>query len=588
MLAPSRLTLSNLSITIKLTGFILLLITATVFSSSFYIYTLQINSINKTLGEELERMARAGVHLIPLQEHQMVLEAYLDNEPQINQSHAFQEVQQALRLIKKENRISTDVYTIAKFDWLPESMVFIAMSNQQTYVGNSMSMHPDVLSVFSTGLSIHSSLYSDSEGAWVSGFAPIFNAEGEVEAVLEIDYRADEEVAQARQRLLWQITIPPAAATTFAMLVVFTFSSGFTRPLRRLAAAAKKIGRGDFDIILDARTSKDEVGILISAFREMVSQLEYNHRVIKDYTDNLETKVADRTQKLQASNDRMEQVHEALKLKQQQLAQSEKMASLGLISAGVAHEINNPMSYIISNLEVLNEYHEILSKLQSLHNQLISALTEDDSTLVVKLQQKIEILSKTEEIPAINNDFKAAIDDANIGAQRVKEIVVNLQTFSQSGSAIMVMANINTCIQSTVKLVWNEIKYHCKLDESYADLPDTLCFPNEINQVVLNLLINASQAITDEGVISIKTQLIEQIIILSITDTGTGIADALLNKLFDPFFTTKPVGKGTGLGLSISYEIIKKHNGHISVQSQIDKGTCFTVHLPVRTENDQK
>ncbi|NMC73243.1 MAG: GHKL domain-containing protein, partial [Geobacteraceae bacterium] len=170
------------------------------------------------------------------------------------------------------------------------------------------------------------------------------------------------------------------------------------------------------------------------------------------------------------------------------------------------------------------------------------------------------------------------------GADRVSTIVRNLKSFSRVDEASCKSANINECIESTVNIVWNELKYRVKLIKDLGDIPPTRCYPQQMNQVFMNLLVNASQAIEGAGEIRIRTWNDEQSIYASVSDTGCGIPESVMNRIFDPFFTTKEVGKGTGLGLSITNDIIKNHHGDIRVESEPGKGTTFTVRIPIVEE----
>ena len=170
------------------------------------------------------------------------------------------------------------------------------------------------------------------------------------------------------------------------------------------------------------------------------------------------------------------------------------------------------------------------------------------------------------------------------GVDRVRKIVQDLKSFSRVDEADYKMADVNACIESTVNIVWNELKYKATLSKEYGNLPPTRCFPQQLNQVFMNLLVNATQAIEKQGEITVKTWHENGSIVATVSDTGCGIAAQNLNRIFEPFFTTKEVGKGTGLGLSITYDIVKKHGGEISVQSEPGKGTTFTVRIPVKKE----
>jgi two-component system NtrC family sensor kinase len=178
-------------------------------------------------------------------------------------------------------------------------------------------------------------------------------------------------------------------------------------------------------------------------------------------------------------------------------------------------------------------------------------------------------------------DIKGLITESLDGSERVRKIVQGLKSFARVDEAEYKYADINECIESTINIVWNELKYKATLKKDYGNLPLTKCYPQQINQVFMNLLINAGHAIESQGEITIKTWAEDGSIWVAISDTGHGIPKEDLNKIFEPFFTTKEVGKGTGLGLSITYEIVQKHDGEITVESEVGKGTTFTVRLPI-------
>ena len=203
--------------------------------------------------------------------------------------------------------------------------------------------------------------------------------------------------------------------------------------------------------------------------------------------------------------------------------------------------------------------------------------TFDAPELLKELKQKRKKL----KLDYVIEDFEDLLEESLEGAERVTKIVRDLKTFSRVDEADYKMADINKCIESTINIVWNELKYKVKLKKDYGSIPETRCYPQQLNQVFMNLFINASHAIEKEGDISIKTWTENSSILVTLSDTGCGIPRENLEKLFDPFFTTKEAGKGTGLGLSITYDIVKKHNGDITVDSTLGKGTTFTISLPV-------
>ncbi|MCP5206249.1 MAG: hypothetical protein H7A01_03510 [Hahellaceae bacterium] len=270
-----------------------------------------------------------------------------------------------------------------------------------------------------------------------------------------------------------------------------------------------------------------------------------------------------------------------LKNTQEQLVQSEKMASIGQLAAGVAHEINNPVGYVNSNLNSLRGYVEDLLALIEEAQPLLEACPDSATTTKFK-----HLLTKY-DVGFIKDDVKDLLNDSADGLERVKTIVQDLKDFSHVGEMKMQPTDINACIEKTLNIIHNELKYKCKVNLDFAQLPLVDCVFSQINQVIMNLLVNAGHAIEKEGIITIKTSHESDVVKIAVTDNGKGIESSHLKKIFDPFFTTKPVGKGTGLGLSISFGIIKKHHGKIEVQSKPGVGTTFTITIPVSQQVEE-
>lgn len=248
--------------------------------------------------------------------------------------------------------------------------------------------------------------------------------------------------------------------------------------------------------------------------------------------------------------------------------QQEKLASVGQLAAGVAHEINNPIGFISSNLGTLKKY------IAKLMEYIAASVTN-------RTQEELHQLRKTLKIDFVIQDINALINESVEGTARVREIVQNLKSFSRLDEVKCKEADINECLENTIKVIWNELKYKATVIKEYAKLSPIKCYPQQLNQVFMNFLVNAAQAIEKQGEIKIKTWQDDKDIFVSISDTGQGIPAENLSKLFEPFFTTKETGKGTGLGLSIAHEIIQKHQGRIEVASEVGRGTTFTVILPV-------
>lgn len=261
---------------------------------------------------------------------------------------------------------------------------------------------------------------------------------------------------------------------------------------------------------------------------------------------------------------------------QEKLLQSEKMASIGQLAAGVAHEINNPIGYVHSNLGSLQEY---LRSLFTVIEAYERALHAPDPK---QMLPEIEEIRGRLDIDFITRDLPQLLAESREGIERVTRIVRDLKDFSYSGRGdSMRRVDLHAGLESTINIIWNELKYKVTLERRYAELPLIECLPSELNQVWMNLLLNAGHAIGERGSIVVSTGQDGDMVWVQFRDSGSGIAADVLKRVFDPFFTTKPVGSGTGLGLSISYSIINKHHGRIDVESTVGEGSTFRVWLPV-------
>jgi signal transduction histidine kinase len=265
-----------------------------------------------------------------------------------------------------------------------------------------------------------------------------------------------------------------------------------------------------------------------------------------------------------------------------QLLQSEKLASIGQLAAGVAHELNNPIGFVHSNLGTLDGYlHDLM--------EIIGAYAEIAASPGVTAQQRQTMARLLEErdFTYLKGDIFNLVTESKDGLDRVRKIVVNLKSFSRVGEQEWQDADLHQGIESTLSIVWNELKYKCKVVKDFGDIPPVFCLISQINQVILNLLVNASHAIERDGTITIRTRCHDEATVsVEIVDTGCGIAPELLGRIFEPFFTTKPVGKGTGLGLSLSYGIVQRHKGRIEVDSQPGVGSTFRLLLPIHGTPD--
>lgn len=304
----------------------------------------------------------------------------------------------------------------------------------------------------------------------------------------------------------------------------------------------------------------------------------YDYTSLKQLTRRLE----ESNRMLESKSRQLEEAYAELKTSQHKTLQREKMASVGQLAAGVTHEINNPIGFISSNLRTLDKY---VSQIK----YFIKA--QDEVLQVIGNRTALETISQVRtdlKLDYISEDIGDLISESLEGAERVRKIVQDLKTFSRVDEAEWKFVNFVESLESTINIVWNEIKYKAKLVRDFAELPPVRCYPHQLNQVFMNLLLNAAQAIDKEGEIKVKAWQEGEMVIFSIADNGTGIPKKNLNKIFEPFFTTKEIGKGTGLGLGLSYEIVKKHQGDIFVESEIGKGTTFTVRIPIDAKTDSE
>jgi signal transduction histidine kinase len=276
---------------------------------------------------------------------------------------------------------------------------------------------------------------------------------------------------------------------------------------------------------------------------------------------------------------------------ERELQQSQKLASIGQLAAGVAHEINNPTGFVSSNLGSLRGYQGDIDKLIDLYRELIGSVKDQDASLVSNhVTDRIEAIEAFEEeidLGYIREDIADLIDESKEGTERIKKIVEDLKHFAHPGQDKVQETDLNKELTSTLNVVNNELKYKANVVKELNDLPVIMANPQQLNQVFINILVNAAQSIEKMGEIRILTKAVDGYVQIHISDTGCGISDENLSKIFDPFFTTKGVGKGTGLGMNIAYNIIQKHQGQIEVNSQVGQGTTFIISLPVEGPADE-
>jgi signal transduction histidine kinase len=399
---------------------------------------------------------------------------------------------------------------------------------------------------------------------------------------VEVGLSVDAIQATLREAKMRALAI---AAAGMALAALFSYFLGLylTRNLDALKEGARHLAAGELGYQIDARGS-DELAHTARTFNDMSLKMhmtsEERRRVeteLTHYKEHLEQLVVERTGALTRANEELKATNHRLEDAHNQLLQSEKMASIGQLAAGVAHEINNPIGYVYSNLGMLEKYVQDTFGMIDLYEQAEGAIADPE------VRSRLQEARKKLDFAFLKTDLRALMDESKDGITRVKTIVQNLKDFSHAGNADeWNFADLRSGLDSTLSIVNNEIKYKADVVKQYGEIPEIECLASQLNQVFMNLLVNAAHAIKERGSITIRTGREGDEVWVDIADTGNGIAPEHLQKIFDPFFTTKPIGKGTGLGLSLSYGIIEKHHGRIEVQSEVGKGTTFRVWLPVR------
>ncbi len=360
--------------------------------------------------------------------------------------------------------------------------------------------------------------------------------------------RAEEAFRTAR-RVAQNIFILTLIVSALAVFVTIRL---ITIPVKQLSNAVAQVAQGDLTVQLQHQ-SEDELGKLTSSFNRMTTALR-----------EARTKTEEQELALRTRNTELQQTLAQLQEAQQQLIMKEKMASLGNLVAGVAHEINNPIGAVNSSADNARRAAVKLRELISGSDDLRRLVSETDMEKLLNVLDENTIITAT-------------------ASRRIAHIVKSLKSFARLDEADFQRASVEDGLETTLTLVQHEFKNRIEVVREYAGVPPILCFPNELNQVFMNLLVNSSQAIRGKGQVVVKTAFDQNWAYIVVSDTGIGIPPASLSRVFDPGFTTKGVGVGTGLGLSISYNIIKKHDGEISVTSTVGVGTEFTIKLPFRT-----
>ena len=360
---------------------------------------------------------------------------------------------------------------------------------------------------------------------------------------------------EATRQLRWNIIYITAFLVLGFGYLVVVFSNRVVKPIEILVTAMKRVKTGNMEEI-PASDSSYEIDYLISAFNDMIRNVSVTRRALESKLEELR------------------KANTEIRNTQTTLVQSAKMISLGQIVAGVAHELNNPVAFIYSNMHHLSTYIEKVKRIITEYRGVRDGLSQVE-------KERIEALEKELDIDFIITDMSELTNSCLDGANRTKDIVTGLRTFSRMDESVFKYTDLHEGIKSTVRLLNTEFKNRIIVHQEFGEIPEVECSPTQINQVFMNLLANAAQAIVGRGNIWIRTRVVRDSVEVQIEDSGTGMSSETVSQIFDPFFTTKKVGEGTGLGLSIAYGLIQKHNGKIDVKSQLGKGTVFTVVIPM-------
>lgn len=379
----------------------------------------------------------------------------------------------------------------------------------------------------------------------------------------------DEAISELRKRdfavVITDIIMPGRSGIELLRKIVEDFPtieviivSAIDRPQRALDA----VRLGAFDYII--KPCEREV-------LEITVERALSHRQLRINADRSRLDLERKNKELMDRKVQLERL-------QAQVIQSEKMASLGQLAAGIAHELNNPVGFIHANMQMLGQYVIGIIRLLKYYDQAEAGQRQD--TDAARIKEQIGY-------PQVLDDIQSIVDDCIGGSVRIRDIVKNIRTFSRLDEAEFKETDIHEGIDSSVRLLSRYFTSgNIKLVRKFCDLPLIGTFSGQLNQVWMNLLTNAAQAIgTAKGVVEIGTSFDDENIYVAVTDTGCGIPVQNLNRVFDPFFTTKPIGEGTGLGLSISFGIVERHGGDITIRSRLNEGTTFKVRIPRHIDN---
>lgn len=347
---------------------------------------------------------------------------------------------------------------------------------------------------------------------------------------------------------------------------------------RSIELSSKELLENNKNLKLQKQELENTLEELIST-QQQLAESEKLAKMSKMLAESNE-QILQQQEETKAAYEELQAVHEDLQSTQTQLIQSEKMSSLGQLTAGVAHEINNPVNFVYGGVQALDytikDLVTVLNGYQTVMNDISENYTEDEY-----LKNKIKVLSELQDLDELKEEALQMIEDIKVGAERTADIVRGLRNFSRSDGTTWQQADLHEGLDSTLVILNSQIKGNIEVVKNYSNYVETIqCYAGQLNQVFMNILSNSIQAIEGKGTIWITTEDTGNAVKITLKDSGKGMPNSLLDKIFDPFFTTKEIGSGTGLGLSISYGIVEKHQGSIEVKSTEGEGTQFTITIP--------
>ncbi len=474
----------------------------------------------------------------------------------------------------------------------------VAFSDRETAreVLASVSADPDVIAVTMFGSRGDVLYQRGTPSPWVDKARPgvaqlqVFDVDDRIAVVAPVAALEGprgvivvELSTERSQRQLHELYRVVIAGGGIALLLgigcVWLIGRGVVGRVKAIYSVANAVAAGgSVDVTVDA-SSRDELGLLGQAFNSMLAQL-------RESAKELERRVDERTFELVDAIAARETEMASRLQAEVDLRQAQKLESVGRLASGVAHEINTPIQFVSDSTHFLQDATadlvKILEKLEAVQRAVQEGSpAEELATEAAALQEELDQSYLLERIP---KGFQRALD----GLSRVAKIVRSMKEFAHPDSSDMTSVDLNAAIESTLTIAINEYKYVAEIETRLGDVPQISCFAGEINQVILNIIVNAAHAIGDvvrdtdtRGRITIETRCEGEFAVISISDTGTGIPDAVLERMFDPFFTTKEVGRGTGQGLAIARSVMEKHHGSISVETEMGSGTTFELRLPI-------